>query len=132
MGKNEPLTQKDLEFLRRQLKRILEPTTFNDCPRCSHPLSPGDSIVQMSRGNWYSGHITPTYIEVIEEWHVECYEKEFQLRPQSMPYTCDTCGRAIEHGDEVFYGCIGAKAAPGYTRPEQRGNQLYLVKHASH
>jgi hypothetical protein len=93
------------------------------------PLRQGQRIVQMACGHCYNGHITPTYSdEVVGEWHVKCY-REFQLRPQAMPYVCEVCKDPVQHGEEVLYACIGDKPSPGYIRPEDRGDILYLVKH---
>jgi hypothetical protein len=74
------------------------------------------------------GHITPTYIEILGDWHVECF-KEFSLQPQALPYECPKCGEAIQHKEQVYYATIGSKPLPGYVRPESRGYEMKAVFH---
>jgi hypothetical protein len=74
------------------------------------------------------GHITPSYLEILGEWHVGCFH-EFTLQPQSLPYKCPKCGEIIRHKEEVYYAVIGSRPLPGYVRPESRGYQMKTIVH---
>jgi hypothetical protein len=85
-------------------------------------------MVQVARGYWYEGAITPTLEYIESEWHERCYDGD--LRPQSPPYTCRACHRRITHGQYVAYVTIGAAPEESYIRPERRGYELAFVEHA--
>jgi hypothetical protein len=84
-------------------------------------------MVQVARGYWYDGHITPT-LEIIEsEWHVGCYDGP--LNPQYVPYTCEACHEQIRNHDYVIYITFGDAPEESYVRPERRGYQLARIEH---
>ena len=94
---------------------------------CSRPIEPGRRMVQVARGYWYEGYITPTLEYVDSEWHERCYPGEFRI--QSHPYTCPTCNNRIMHGDFVSYVTVGDAPEKSYMRAERRGYQLAFIEH---
>lgn len=74
------------------------------------------------------GHITPTYLEILGEWHLECFN-EFSLQPQQLPYHCSKCGARVRHQELVYYATIGYKPLSGYKRPESRGYEMKSIFH---
>ena len=97
---------------------------------CKLPLFQGERIVQMATGKYFDGYITPTFSGIVAEWHEECFQ-EFTLRPQLVPYVCQTCHKPVKHGDKVIYICIGNKAGPDHIEPEDHGYEMYLVTHVA-
>lgn len=84
-------------------------------------------MVQVARGYYREGAITPTLAFIDTEWHEGCYEGE--IRPQSPPYTCPTCSRRIADGAFVAYVTVGEAPAESYIRPERRGDELAFIEH---
>jgi hypothetical protein len=95
---------------------------------CNRRITPGVRIVQVARGYWYEGAITPTLKILESEWHENCYEGE--LRFQSLPYTCHSCNQEIRHGDYVSYVVVGYAPDESYMRAESRGYQMAHIEHA--
>ena len=100
---------------------------FESCP--DRKFRQGQKVVQMAQGRSYRGNITPTYErnDIVSEWHVECF-REFPIQRQRMPYRCQVCDAEIQHGQMIYYAYIGERPAPGYVRPENRGDELVLVR----
>jgi hypothetical protein len=111
----------------RVLKWRFAMADFCSSVNCTRPIEPGQRMVQVARGYWYEGHITPTLEHVDSEWHEGCYEGDFD--PQSLPYTCAGCDRRIRHGEYVSYVTVGYAPEESYSRAERRGYQLALVEH---
>lgn len=106
-----------------------------ECERCGEKISAGDRVIQMAKGRYCIGQITPTYGDFVgnpdvREWHEACFA-EYKLKPQSGPYKCLNCGNRITHGAMVFYIVIGTMPEPGYIRPESRGMTMPWVIHAT-
>ncbi len=85
-------------------------------------------MVQVARGYYCEGQITPTLVYIDTEWHEQCYEGEKLL--QSPPYTCTSCNRPIDHGAFVTYVTVGEAPEESYLRPECRGYRLLYIEHA--
>jgi|SRR5690242_13166416 hypothetical protein len=96
-------------------------------PACNRRIAPGTKMVQVARGYWYEGHITPTLEHIDSEWHDDCYEGV--RRWQSMPYHCLNCRRVIAHGDFVSYVTVGYAPESSYVRSENRGYELAHIEH---
>ncbi len=94
---------------------------------CSRRISPGDRMVQVARGYYYEGAITPTLLRIDTEWHERCYEGD--MTPQSPPYVCPSCNRRIAHGAYVIYVTVGDAPEDSYIRPERRGYELSFIEH---
>src|SRR5438270_13296555 len=94
---------------------------------CSRSIRPGDRSVQVARGYFCEGAITPTLAYIDTEWHERCYEGD--ITPQSPPYTCPSCNRLIAHGAFVSYVTVGYAPEESYIRPEHRGYELAFIEH---
>lgn len=94
---------------------------------CSRRIKPGDKMVQVARGYYCEGQITPTLGYIDSEWHEHCYEGEITF--QSPPYTCSSCHYRIAHGAFVSYVTVGYAPEESYIRPEHRGYELALIEH---
>jgi hypothetical protein len=94
---------------------------------CSRRIERGDKMVQVARGYYTEGAITPTLVYIDTEWHEHCYEGE--IAPQSPPYTCPFCNRRIAHGAFVTYVTVGEAPEESYIRPERRGYELASIEH---
>lgn len=94
---------------------------------CSRRIQPGDRMVQVARGYYCEGAITPTLVYIDTEWHERCYEGEITF--QSPPYTCPSCSRQIAHGAFVTYVTVGTAPEESYIRAERRGYQLAFIEH---
>jgi len=95
---------------------------------CNRPIRPGDDMVQVARGYYCEGQITPTLEYIDSEWHYRCYEGE--VAPQSPPYICQSCKRRITHGQFVVYVTFGEAPEESYIRAENRGRILRFIQHA--
>ena len=94
---------------------------------CSRRLRPGDRMVQVARGYYCEGQITPTLVYIDTEWHERCYEGE--IIPQTPSYTCLSCNRRIGHGAFVSYVTVGYVPEESYIRLEHRGYELAFIEH---
>jgi hypothetical protein len=94
---------------------------------CNKPIRAGQKMVQVARGYWREGYITPTLERIESEWHERCYRR--MLIAQSLPYTCSTCNQMIEHNQYVAYVTIGDAPDIFYIRAERRGYQLAFIEH---
>ena len=94
---------------------------------CERPILPGERMVQVARGYWYEGAITPTLHHIETEWHEKCYPG--LLRAQRAPYVCADCRNTIRHGQYVTYITVGDAPGDSYSRPERRGYELAYIAH---
>lgn len=106
----------------------------SECERCGKKIRAGQRVVQMAKGRYCVGQITPTYGDFVanpdvREWHEQCFT-EYSLARQKGPYRCLNCGETIAHASMVYYILIGTKPAPGYIRPEGRGKTMPWIIHA--
>lgn len=98
------------------------------CLKCERALEPFVRVVQSYRGRW-EGAITPKPEELFAEWHDQCFEGEYDLKPQHRPYRCQTCDAEIQFGEVVSFFVKGDETTRHYTAAERRGYALYNVNH---
>ena len=84
-------------------------------------------MVQVARGYYCEGAITPTLDFIESEWHDHCYTGERTF--QGPPYVCRSCNRRIAHGAFVTYVTVGFAPQVSYIRPENRGYKLAHIEH---
>jgi hypothetical protein len=94
---------------------------------CARPIQPGDRMVQVARGYYRQGAITPTLEYIDSEWHEECYQGTMAF--QSPPYTCTSCKRRIADGAFVSYVTVGDAPEQSYVRAARRGYELAFIEH---
>lgn len=94
---------------------------------CKVRIEPGQRMVQVARGYYYEGAITPTLEFIESEWHQHCYIGEMTF--QGPPYTCAFCNHLISHGAFVTYVTVGSAPEVSYIRPENRGYELAYIEH---
>jgi hypothetical protein len=99
----------------------------DDCPD-SH-IEKGEQAVQLLRGPWY-GAITPGFTRLEREWHKKCFH-EFSLRfyKQHLPYHCESDGKKIKFGEEIYFFVVGAETDDASMVCEARGYEIYHVTH---
>jgi len=103
----------------------------SECVKCGEPLIPGTRVLQVARGYYYQGFITPTYASsssVLLEGHEDCLA-DFPVYPQRGLYDCLVCQLRIQDGAEVVYAVTGSKPRFPYKRPESRGYYMPFVSH---
>jgi hypothetical protein len=74
------------------------------------------------------GYITPAFAMLLAEWHMECFH-EFELEPQTVPYTCQSCNHPIEGGKPVTFLVKGTETDLEHTVAEGRAYEIYSVRH---
>jgi hypothetical protein len=94
---------------------------------CNFLIEPGQRMVQVARGYYYEGAITPTLEFIDSEWHDRCYPGARTF--QGPPYACQSCNRRIAHGAFVTYVTVGFAPQVSYVRPENRGYELAHIEH---
>ena len=95
---------------------------------CSGPLEQGDEVVQLLRGIFNQGFITPAFATLQAEWHVGCFH-EVKLKPQRARYECELCQARIANGQEVWFFVVGKQTDPEHIVSEARGREIYSVAH---
>jgi hypothetical protein len=98
------------------------------CQKCNGKIQYSEPVVQLLRGPWY-GAETPAFSLVQGEWHEDCFNDEFKLNPQLLPYSCEMCNNPLEFGQRVTYFVKGSEAGDSYSIAERRGHQIFTLNH---